>query len=193
MSLVLVTAPTTEPVTLTEAKSHLRVTTTDEDTYITSLIGAARSLAESFLNRALLDQTWDWQLSGFRACLEVPHAPLQSVSYIKYVDGTGVLRTLDPAEYTVADALSTTGPGRIVPAYGKSWPAVRGMPNDVTVRFLAGYGAAASSVPQPIKWAVLLILAELYARRESALVGAVINSVPYSAEALMLPYVLHGF
>jgi uncharacterized phiE125 gp8 family phage protein len=193
MSLVLVTAPTTEPATLTEAKSHLRVTTTDEDTYITSLITAARGIAESFLNRALLAQTWDWQLGGFRPCLEVPHAPLSSVTYIKYIDGTGVLQTLAVSEYEVVDAGSTSGPGRIVPAYGKSWPAVRGLPNDVTVRFVAGYGASADTVPAPIKWAVLLILAELYARRESALVGAPIVSVPYSAEALLLPYVLHGF
>lgn len=193
MSLVLVTAPTVEPVTLTEAKSHLRVTVSDEDAYITSLVSAARGIAESFLNRALLDQTWDWQLAGFRPSLEVPHAPLQSVTYIKYIDGNGTLQTLATSEYAVVDVLSTSGPGRIVPAYGKSWPAVRGLPNDVTVRFLAGYGAATSAVPDPIKWAVLLILAELYARRESALVGAPIVSVPYSAEALMLPYVMHGF
>jgi uncharacterized phiE125 gp8 family phage protein len=119
-------------------------------------------------------------------------APLVSVTSIEYVDGAGATQILATTEYAVIDAGSTTGPGRIVPAYGKSWPATRGMPNDVTIEFVAGYGAAAD-VPIQIQWAILLILGELYTRREAAIAGATIMQVPYNAEALMLPYVVHGF
>ncbi len=192
MSLIPVTPPSAEPVTLAEAKDHLRVTTTDEDSLIESLISAAREIAESFTNRALVTQTWDWKFGAFPACLEVPKAPLVSVTSLQYVDGNGDTQTLATTEYSVLNAASVTGPGRIVPAYGKAWPAVRGMPNDITVRFVAGYGAALA-VPPQIRWALLLILGELYARRESALVGATIVEVPYSANALLMPFVVHAF
>jgi uncharacterized phiE125 gp8 family phage protein len=64
---------------------------------------------------------------------------------------------------------------------------VRGLPNDIIVRFVAGYGDAAT-VPDEIRWAMLLIIGELYERREDALAGAVINTVPISAEYLLRPY-----
>jgi uncharacterized phiE125 gp8 family phage protein len=192
MSLILVTAPAAEPVTLSEAKDHLRVTEADEDSLITSLITAARDIAESFTNRAFVTQTWSWKLDTFRPCLEVPKAPLVSVSSIQYVDGAGATQTLAASGYQVADAASHTVPGRIVPAYGQAWPATRGMPNDITVQYVAGYGGA-SAVPPQIRWAILLILGELYARRESAIAGTIITKVPYSAEALLMPFVVHAF
>jgi uncharacterized phiE125 gp8 family phage protein len=193
MSLNLVTAPTVEPVTLSEAKTDLRVTADDEDSLITSMIQAARGMAETITHRALTTQTWDWKLDGFpNRWLEVPLAPLVSVSSISYIDIAGATQTWSAAEYIVVDAGAMTAPGRIVPAYGKSWPNPRGLPNDITVRFVAGYGGA-SSVPAEIRWALLLIVGELYARRESALVGATIVNVPYSAEMLLSPYVVRTF
>lgn len=193
MSLILVTAPTVEPVTLSEAKAHLRVTSSDEDSLITSLITAARGMAETITRRALTTQTWDWKFGAFpESHLDVPLAPLVSVTSISYIDTAGATQTWSSANYTVLDAGAQTAPGRIVPAYNESWPSVRGLPNDIIVRFVAGYGAA-SSVPAEIRWAVLLIIGELYARRESALVGATIVNVPYSAEALLMPFVVRTF
>ena len=184
MPLQLVTAPTSEPVTLTEAKSHLRVTATDEDTLITSLIVAARQWAENFTGRALITQTWDYFLDVFADPIEIPLPPLVSIDSIKYVDNDGVTQTLAATEYTV-DTAAERGLVRL--AYGKSWPGTRTQANAVTVRFTAGYGAAAA-VPGPVKSACLLMLGELYARRETALVGAPVASVPVSAEYLLWPY-----
>lgn len=193
MSLTLVTAPVGDPVTLSEAKAHLRVTASDEDSLITSIITAARNIAETITRRALMTQTWDWKFGAFPdSWLDVPLAPLVSVTSISYVDTAGTTQIWSSAKYSVIDAGAMTATGRIVPAYGESWPSVRGMPNDVTVRFITGYGGA-SSVPAEIKWAILLIIGELYARRESSLVGATIVNVPYSAEALLMPYVVRAF
>lgn len=192
MTLILITPPATEPVTLTEAKSHLRVTTTDEDVLITSLITAAREVAESNLNRALISQTWDLKRDEFGEEIRLPLPPLVSVTSVKYFDLDEVEQTLATAEYAVLNTGAYAKAGRIVPAYNGSWPAVRGMPNDITVRFVAGYGAA-GAVPPQIRWAILLILGELYARRESGIVGAPIATVPYSAEALLMPFRVHRF
>ena len=59
MSLKLVTAASTYPVTLAEAKLHLRVDSTDEDTLITALITAATEMCEQKTGRAIMQQTWD--------------------------------------------------------------------------------------------------------------------------------------
>jgi len=192
MSLTLVTAPTDEPVTLSEAKEHLRVIGTTDDTYITKLIVAARGVVETITRRALMTQTLDWKFGAFPVDeLIVPLPPLVSVTSISYVDTAGNTVVWSSTEYAVLDAGALTAAGRIVPAYGKSWPSVRGLPNDITVRFVAGYAAA--SVPDEIRWGMLLIIGELYERRETALVGAVINTVPLSAEYLLSPYRVMGF
>lgn len=47
MPLQLLTPPTAEPVSLVEAKLHLRVDFNDDDALITSLITAARQAAET--------------------------------------------------------------------------------------------------------------------------------------------------
>ena len=57
MELERVTAPGVEPVSVTEAKAHLRVSGSSEDTYIGALIKVATEHAESYLNRRLVQQT----------------------------------------------------------------------------------------------------------------------------------------
>lgn len=179
-----------EPISLDDAKAHLRVTTTDEDDLIWSLVIAAREYAENYTHRAFITRTWEWRRDDFGCwVLQAPLSPLRSVSSIQYVDGQGDTQTLATTEYQV-DASST--PGRIQPAYGKAWPATRPQMNAVTVTFVAGYGDAVD-VPQQVKQALLLIIGEYYARREHAIVGAPIFEVPFSAKALLMPYVVHGF
>jgi uncharacterized phiE125 gp8 family phage protein len=58
-ALNLVAGPTSEPVTLQEAKSHLRVTTDDDDALIQSHLEAARERVELETGRQLLTATWE--------------------------------------------------------------------------------------------------------------------------------------
>lgn len=190
MALTLTVAPAEEPVTLAEAKAHLRVTDADSDTLITTLIKTARLMAEGFTNRAFVTQTWQWRLDGFFPWrISVPKGRLQSVSSIQYVDANGDTQTLASSDYSV-DAKSD--PGRIEPAYGKVWPTTRYQMNAVTITFVAGYGAA-SAVPEDIKHAMLLIIGELYERREEAIAGTIIGEVPLSSKRLLMPHTLIEF
>lgn len=58
MPLILTDGPAVEPVTLAEAKAHLRVDGTAEDTLIGSLIVTSRLHVEAAMGLALVTQSW---------------------------------------------------------------------------------------------------------------------------------------
>lgn len=188
MPLVLQTAPTVEPVTSTEAKAHLRVTTTDDDTYITTLISVARKHVETITNRALINQTWDYFLDDFptKDRIVIPLSKLSSVTSVKYTDSDNAQTAFASGSYIVD---TNTDPGQIVLAYGESWPSYTPRPiNAVEIRFVAGYGAAASAVPEGIKQAILLLISHWYENREPVNIGNIVSVIPETVNALLWPY-----
>lgn len=187
MALTLVTAPAVEPIDLATAKAHLRVDITDDDSLITALITAARQHVEVITRRALITQTWDLSLDAWPEgnTILVPLPPLQSMASITYKDSAGTVYTMPATNYIVDTAEE---PGRIVLAYGKLWPSVTLYPaGAITVRFTAGYGNAVA-VPQTIKHAILLLVAQWYENREATVGGAVQREIPFAVEALLWPY-----
>lgn len=185
--LVEITAPALEPVTLAEAKLHLRVDTSADDALITTLILAARTLAEEVSGRAFIDQTWDWFLDEFEnsdTLLRIPKPPLNSIVTLKYIDEDGATITLAASEYKVDTA---SEPGRVVPAFDKTWPATRDEINAVEIRFLAGFGTATADVPDRFKAAIKLIVGGWYEFREDIIAtGAVPQTLPVPLASLSL-------
>jgi uncharacterized phiE125 gp8 family phage protein len=198
MALVLVSTPAVEPVTLAEAKAHLRVDGTDEDALISALILAAREHCEAATGRVLVQQTWDLKLDRFPCLIEVPLPPLRSVASISYLDDAGASQTLAGAYYLV-DAASE--PARITPSYGQSWPSTYPVTGAVTVRFVAGYPDDGNSppdlvanVPQSIKLAMLLLIGHWFEHRSDVLAenGLQVASLPRAVDALLIPYRVWG-
>lgn len=176
-NLAIVTEPTEEPVSLAEAKAHLRVTFSDDDALISNLITAARIRCETAIDRKFITQTWDFKLETFPipyldsqlwvrvpGVIVLPFAPIASVTSISYVDANGDTQTLTSG----VNYLAKTGtPGAVHPYPVTSiWPYVRQQLDAVTIRFVAGYGAAAD-VPATIKAAILLMVNHLYTNRLS--------------------------
>ncbi|HNT63666.1 MAG TPA: head-tail connector protein [Candidatus Desulfobacillus denitrificans] len=189
MTLKLIAAPSTAPVTVSEAKTHLRVDVSDDDTYIDTLIAVATRIAEDRTGRALMTQTWDLLLDAFPAAeIMVGKLPIQSITHVKYYDPDSALQTIDSADYVLdPDVL----PGWVLPAYGLAWPATLDSANVVMVRFVAGY-ADAASVPAPIRQWILLSVGQLYQQREPVVVGASVAALPRDyCDALLDPYRLH--
>ena len=166
-----------EPVTLAEAKLHLRVTTTAEDGYIANLITAARRRAESHLDRSFLTKTWDYTLETFPTVISdtglwmrvqnvivIPKAPLIAVTTLSYIDLNATTQTLvQGTDYSVR----TGDPGAVYPyPLTRVWPYTRYQLDAVTIRFTAGYGSLATSTPATIKQAILMIVGHLYRNRE---------------------------
>lgn len=186
MAINLITKPAVEPILLAGAKKHLRVEVTDDDNYITSLIVVAREHVETITRRALITQIWELGLDNFPSGeISLPLPPLQSVGSVKYTDTDGVVQTLGAEKYTVD---IKNKPGVIVPAYGKSWPATRDVINAVLVTFTAGYGNAGADVPEPIKQAMLFLIAHFYENREAVASGTVIREIPLAVESLLATY-----
>lgn len=168
MSLVLFAGPSNEPLSVPEAKDWARITEDFEDDIIEGLIRSARSHVETLCGRALITQTWELYLDEFPCQIDVPRPPLQSVTHIKYIDSAGTLQTLASSEYTVD---TKAEPGRIVPAYGKSWPGTRYEPNAVQVRFIAGYGTKATDIEAKapeLRRAIGVLTGTMYEQREVA-------------------------
>lgn len=177
MGLVLVTPPSTEPLEVEEALDHLRLELDAEDRdEVTRLAVAARQQVEEYTRRALVTQTWQLTLDAFPDCgpVRLPMPPLVSVTFIKYLDLAGVLQTLAPADYVV-DVTSIRG--RIVPAYGKTWPDTRCTLNAVQIEFVAGYGDA-TKVPEGLKSGIKLRLGDLYENRETIVTGTIVAESP---------------
>lgn len=188
MALKLITPPADTPVSLTEAKAHLRVDHSDDDVMIGSLIDAVTDHVQGkdgFLGRALIDQTWELVLDEFPENeLKIPLPPLIEVLSVKYDDAAGNEQTIDPADYTV-DTVSE--PGWILP--GTTWPATFDGINSVRIQYRAGYLDTSSppvaAVPADIKAAMLLMIGTLYAQRETIVVGQSVVEVPWAADVLL--------
>ena len=187
-ALTQVASPAKEPVSLAEAKLHLKIEATDtaEDKLIERLIVAARRRAEVSTGRALVTQTWTLALDGFPGgVIEVPRPPLSSVASITYIDPEGATQTVAADRYRV-DAQRE--PGRLTPAWDESWPPTRPVSNAVEVHFVAGYGTP-DKVHEDLRQALLLIVGRYYAHREDVQAGGTPPvKMPFGAEHLLLPY-----
>ncbi|MBV9571448.1 MAG: phage head-tail connector protein [Alphaproteobacteria bacterium] len=186
MSLQLITPPAVEPVTLADAKLHLKVDTSDDDALIARLIIAARARAEWHTGRALNTQSWILWLDGWPLCapIEIALPPLQGVSSVTVYAPNDSASVIDPAAYQV-DAASA--PARLALKSTVLPPINLRAMNAVAVAFTAGYGSAATDVPAGIRDAILELTAFLYEHR-----GEAPAELPLDILALLSPFrVLH--
>jgi len=190
--LTQLVAPASEPLALADVKLHLRVDAdiTEDDSLITALIVAARQQAEHRTGRALVTQQWRLGLDQFPDdSLELPLPKLQSVQSVTYLDADGVRQTLAGAKY---DVVTDELVGRLLPAFGKTWPDCRIRPGSVQVSYTCGYGAAAD-VPQSIKAWMLLAIAAWYENREALTAGQPVAELPRCFwEGLLDPFWVPG-
>ena len=190
-SLIVMSAPAAEPVTVQQAKRHMRVDWDDDDEYIADLISAAREWMEPRVSRALITQTLQgvWMLPkspeselrglyarlGMELTFWLPRTPLQSVTKAEIEKDLDVWQPLNlTTDYVVdadndpqrvwlrASAISYWAPtGALINFLGVYAPRVR-------ITYTAGYGTDYTSVPFPYRRALLNAVAHAYENREVA-------------------------
>lgn len=185
MTAALVTPPAIEPVTVAEAKAHLRLDHDADDALLGALVGAARCHVEALARQVLIEQTWRIYRDAWPRDGVVPIAlgPLRSVAAVTVYDAAGEPVTLDPAGYDL-DAASR--PARLTlrgtpPAPGRRL-------NGVEIDVVAGYGPTGVAVPAPLRQAILMLVARWYEDREGAALGGMPAPVADEVAALVAPY-----
>ncbi|WP_051228389.1 head-tail connector protein [Pleomorphomonas oryzae] len=184
--------PTAVPVSLLEAKEHLRVDFEDDDTLITSMIAAVVGHLDGWsgiLGRCLVNQSWSQSFDGFPDCrrLPLPFVGASSVMVSYYPYGSDVLQTLNASLWSISrDAL---GDAVMLNTNG-TWPATADRIDAVKVTATYGYGPTVTTIPPAIKAAILLMIGDLYANRETMVTGTIATEIPMSTtvHALLMPH-----
>jgi uncharacterized phiE125 gp8 family phage protein len=189
MNNYIITKPSIEPITLAQAKAHLNIDSdfTDDDAIIDLVIQTAREAVENKTGRKLITTTMGHQRDCFSAVMGLPHT-VQSVTEITYVDTDGATQTLANTEYELD---VNRAPGRVMLAYGKTYPSTRNKVNAVTIKYVTGFGDNAQDVPSALQHAMLLLIGHYYENRE-ATAPININTIPMSVEFLLNPYRIYN-
>lgn len=164
MSLVTITEPSTTAVSLAEAKQQLVIDTADHDSYLKRLNKRAERMAEQFLGGYISTRTVELVLDGFPDSeeLQIPTFPVQSITSMTYTDENGDSQTFTDFRSDLNGKVS-----KLIAI--EAWPSTRERtPDAVKVRMVVGY----STVPEDIKHAILLKVAEMFERREESVIGA---------------------
>lgn len=187
MALVLTSGPAIEPVTLAEAKAHLRIDGSAEDTLILSLIITSRLHIEAALGLALITQSWSYFINAWPLApeLALPVRPVQSIAAVKlYAPDEAV--TIVPADTYLLDSAGARA--RLIRQGNLTWPLPSRTANGIEIAFVAGYGDAAADVPAPIRQAILLLVTHWHEHREPVAIGVATAPVPTMVSELLQPY-----
>lgn len=180
-----VTAPVLEPVTLAQAKEHLREDGDAQDAVINGMIPAARRLVEARSWRALITQTWDFTFRRFPTGREmyVPMSPVSSITSVTYRDTDNATQTLSSANYLTD---FSEEPAVIRLLEGQTWPDTYfNRPSAVVIRAVVGYGAATTDVPENFIQAMNLAIGHWYSHRDSVIVGEISKKIEEGIDTLI--------
>lgn len=190
-SPVRVSAPAVSPISLSEVKARLKVDHAEDDATILAYIEAATRRLDGWdgiLGRCLINQAWELRLPdwpcGRRIILPFPHCSNISVSY----SAAGAEQVGVPPD-NVSPVRETIGGSSVLIFSSFELPLIDSEKGYVAVAFTAGYGAAASDVPPPIRQAIHLMVADMYRFTEGAVIGnAEAAPISTTVDNLIAPY-----
>lgn len=192
--VVLTSAPAVDPLTPAEAKTHLNLTGSSQDTYVGTLIKTATRAAEKYLNRVLITQSWKVYYDHWHFEMLIPFGKLQSVATVKYYNDAGNLAPLTESDFYWV--VTTDEPGRIIRKYDAVFPVLQtGRPDAIEIAFTAGYGASAAAIPEDIRHGIKLLITDYYEHRGSVVLSSRERPsvIPGHVANLLHPYKLYQF
>lgn len=199
MGYLLITGPTFEPITLAQAKVHLKTDPNDtsEDAFIGNLITSVREQAEWYTRRVLCDQTWELRQNIFdKARIDLEKTPVRSITSIKYIDLAGIEQTIPTSPTCIYSLVTGREPYAAQLGIYLIWPVPRGDQDGIKIRFQCGYAYPdpetpaniIDNIPASFKAAILLGIGHLYEHRESVVPGGTFHEMPMGFYDLLNPY-----
>lgn len=205
--LKILTEPAQEPVTLQEVKEYLRVEDNTDERNLRPLIESARRLVEEYLNRTLIQTTYQqfldsfneledplWEgvrtgpyLNYYKNYIDLIKSPVSSVTHIKTYDDADTATTMASSKYYVD---SVREPARIVLRQGETFPTALRVANAIEIQYVAGYSSP-YSIPEPIRLAILQFIAHMYEHRGDMGNYLEARVIPPMIKSLLSPYVIH--
>ncbi len=188
-----ITEPGAEPLTVAEAKEHLRlVDFTDDDVYIGALIKAARRYIEDKTGRTLIDTVFEQTLSRWQTCTPLLRGNAHKIGSVKYDDDAAAEQTVDAADYEIAQFADGCAGLYLHSTFAD--PALYDEPGParIRIRFTAGYGAASADIPGDLLHAVKFMVAHLYDNRSPVAAGVSVSGVPFTVDAICGNYKIYN-
>jgi uncharacterized phiE125 gp8 family phage protein len=203
MNIKILARGTSEPVTLAEAKLHLRVDLSNDDALITAMISAAREMVERYTSRTLIYTAYRLTMDNWPYDIELPRSPaieaaanlVTGIAYItpriRYYDGDGNQQTMTYAAGDFEILLDNNPPLLVLPPSGiwpVTYPLQRGA---IEIDWIAGYGSASTGIPELLRLAIMMLVAHWYEHREA--VGSFGSEVPLAVDSVLRLYSDGGY
>lgn len=184
MTIAELTPPLAEPITLAEAKAHLRLDASDEDALVSALIRAARDHLERQTGLCLIARSLRLHLDDWPASRVIPIArgPVQTIENVTVYDAAGNAAAVVVSGYLLD---GHARPARLVlPARPAAGQAING----IEIDFSAGFGDTGADVPDTLKRAMLLHVAAMYELRGVLAPQDQPGAVPPGYDRLVAPW-----
>ena len=164
----LITPSTLTPVTLTEAKDHLKVTGTDSDTLIQTYLNAAIKRVEDYRQSVVMSSEWELYAKTWPLSFNLQKHPVTAINSVKYYDDDNTLQTVSSTNYRLQDFRV---PCRLEFDSNFTEPSLYDREYPIVVNFQAGFTYAASSSYALIKQVVFLELGTYHEIRQTEMAG----------------------
>tara|TARA_B110000858_G_scaffold146578_1_gene166560 strand:+ start:364 stop:984 length:621 start_codon:yes stop_codon:yes gene_type:complete len=190
--LVLVDNPSTKVVSYADIKSQLRIDSNDEQNLLEAYIDAATDMAENYCNRHFITHQYKLYFNEQvnKASLIFPNCTLVDVDATIEPEATAKR----PVNWTDANGTAQESDKAYIDAFSN--PSLVYLSSDfpgTTLKdnaantfyfwFNTGYGTASTDVPEAIKQAIKLIVADMYYFREDRK-----RQFPMASQILLQPY-----
>jgi uncharacterized phiE125 gp8 family phage protein len=189
MAVAAVDQPLVEPISLEDAKRHLRLegVLDDEDSQIQMMITAARRMAEGKLNRTIVQRELAVSFDGWGCKMRLPKPPFLELLGVDYLDSEGMSQSMPVDSYYLLEGRE---PVEVAFVGGAPLPALASRRQPITVRYIAGYPEG--QVPEDLRSWMLMQIGSLYAHRESVIAGVSVAPLPEIYERMFLqPYMVY--
>lgn len=181
----IVGPPKEEPISLEDAKAHLRLIpgdTTEDEAIILPLIQAAREYCENVTGRAFAQQTVAAYPAADQQIVRLPMPPALRVEEVTVYPKDGTEKTLDPSAYVLDDVTGTL-------FLTERLEGLREI-NPIQITYTAGY----EKIPSSVRQAMLLLIGHWYENRETVVVGAIASiEVQKTANVILNQYKVWWF